>query len=207
MRLLTFLPFLPLLCACGGGDSAAPAARPAPVPIPSTLSFTSDADRDGWATNLIMAAYPISPFINVGDDGGNQELRGFVSFLLDGIPPNAVVTDAVLTLTRLLAPVGVPPEIRIDHVDIGVDLDAPDFGAPALAADVGALTNTTGDEFSASVQAQVQDDVANSRMYSEFRLRSPSGTDGDSIADNERFVPSESGSAGHPLLVVTYYVP
>ncbi len=193
---------LPLLSGCGGGGTGS-----------VTFTIASTASVDGFVTNtaFVDTGTPIS----AGDTDGSfgNVARGFVQFDRSGIPAGATVLSAVLRLHQS-AVFGVPyaslGNVVVDHVVIGLSLDAADFGASPLQADVGVLSsNAVVGLKSLDVTAQVVADVAAARSSSDFRLRFPLGSDANALDDYAQFNDGEDsfGNGILPLLVVRYTGP
>ncbi len=108
------------------------------------------------------------------------------------------------------APYATLGSVIVDHVDIGLTLDAADFGAAALQAGVGLLSSdaTVGPK-SLDVTSQVLADIAAARPRSGFRLRFPVASDADAADDFAQFNDGEDsfGNGLLPFLIVSYEAP
>ena len=206
---MTLLPilFLSILVGCGGGGGGGGSSTPPPL----MLNIDSDSVRDGTVIDDGAGtgdSIDAGAAIRVGDDASNNELRGFVSFPLAGIPANSNVVSAVLELRPFLVPTGLPfPDVRTDHIGIGAGLSIDDFGAVARDPDFGALVDSGTGVFTLDVTTQVQDDLDNARTYSEFRVRSPIPTDGDGVADMHLFGSGSTAPDLRPVLRLAYRIP
>jgi hypothetical protein len=97
--------------------------------------------------------------------------------------------------------------VLVDHVDIGAALDATDYAAVALLANVGTLsTDAVLTVKFLDVKAEVLADIAAARTTSDFRLRFPATTDGDGLIDSVHFEDMENniGTGAYPELVIVY---
>lgn len=193
---------IPLLSGCGGGGADS-----------VTFTVASTASVDGFVTNtaFVDTGTPVS----VGDTDGSfgNVARGFVQFDRSGIPVGATILSAVLRMHQSAvfgAPYASLGNVVVDHVVIGLSLDAADFGASALQADVGGLSsNATLGLRSLDVTTQVLADIAAARSTSDFRLRFPLASDADALDDYAQFNDGDDsfGNGILPLLVVRYTGP
>ncbi|OGD52522.1 hypothetical protein A3K80_09030 [Candidatus Bathyarchaeota archaeon RBG_13_38_9] len=175
---------------------------------------------DGFITGDALGgtAVGLTSNIAVGDNTINEGLRGFVSFDITGLPANAIITSATLSLYQYNV-AGTPYSafttnaIGVDHVDYGSSLDIGDFipPPPSLHGGIGVLSpsTVTYEWKTLSVTNYVQDDLNNARTRTQYRLYFGSFTDGNNDDDIAAFESSENwGTTGNiPMLEVTYNLP
>ncbi len=198
-----------ILGACGGGGGIGGTA-PIQVLIPATASL------DGFATNAgssgTSGGGPTTGDIDsiLNGVGGRQ----FYSFDIGPIPLGANVTQAVLRLFQTSVagtPYTTHGDVIADHVSYGATLDAAAFNAPALAANIGTLSdNTTLSAKFLDVTASVRSDRNMGRTRSQFRIRfSSQDTDSDGVTDHAQFADMELSTNGavagdEPVLIVHF---
>ena len=191
----------PLLAGCGGGGNTV------------TVSLLSISALDGFVTNTGFV--DTTHAVAVGDTDGSfsNVARGFVHFDLSGLPAGVNIVSAELRLqqsTVFGAPYATLGNVVVDHVNIGIALDASDFGALALLSDVGTLSNNPVLELKTlSVTQRVRADLAAARSTSDFRFRYPTGSDGDGADDYVEFNDGGNslGNGIRALLIVKYDAP
>jgi hypothetical protein len=188
----------------GGGPGTGPTGGQ-----PTTVDMSSTAALDGWIRsdgNLSTAGAAIT-----GDlDGAAPGLgyRQFYSFDLASLPAGSTVTAATLRLYQA-ATTGTPyvdlGSVIVDHLIYGDALDAADFSAAPLAANVGAIATDGAVEYKTlSVTARVQADLAAGRTRSQFRVRfSTMDSNNDAGNDFAQFNDAEA-AFNPPVLAITY---
>lgn len=150
-------------------------------------------------------------FAEIGDNDVNQSMRVFLSFPLNEIPADAIVTNAQLIVRTPATSgdfFGIVPRI-LEHMDIGNSLDAIDYNlAPRTP---GAIPIGPALSFSESwydVTDKVLLDRAEGRFYIDFRQRFAIETDNDGSWDSGRVL---TGAPGNPQdrthLLVEYTLP
>jgi hypothetical protein len=190
-----------LLGGCGAGEA---------IFGPETFTLNAPATLDGYvvASGGVLENSTTNA-IAVGDNG-SEGRRGFVRFTLAGLPAGADIQSSELRLAQAAVsgvPYGSLGDVRMDHVDIGVALDAGDYAAVALDFDIGAMSLTAAlDVKVLDVTAKVIEDVAAARTTSDFRLRFPIADDGDAIEDSAHFEDMENHlfTNAVPVLVIQY---
>lgn len=152
----------------------------------------------------------------LGDTAHRQQLRALLSFNLSGLPANAVVMGAQISI-KLAGMTAIDPFSILGslRVDLGVPrfgasngLESADFQATATRNNVAAFNPVpSAGWYSASVPA------ANARLIHpagrvQFRLRFALGDNNNSVADYAAF---SSGNAAlpedRPTLTIQYFVP
>lgn len=184
--------------AGGGGDQTELLLRS----VPAEDGVVED-DRDVRTDGLVPQVG------DLGAESRGREVRQFLSFDLSSVPPNSLVTSAVLRLDQFVvvgAPYATLGPVLVDHVDYGT-LDADDFAARALRTGLGPLSNSAAlGGRSCDVTEAVAQDVALGRTRSQFRLYfAPPGSDGDLQNDFASFAEAEAATTGNgqpPALVV-----
>jgi hypothetical protein len=141
-----------------------------------TVELLSEAALDGWVQSNNLAFWdaggPIVGDLDQFEPG--KGYRQFYSFALAPVPAGSTITKATLTL-YLAGSSGDPFSnhgvVVVDHLDYGAALDGGDYALAALHPNIGTITDDITEEYkSLDVTAEVQDDLANSRTYSQFRL-------------------------------------
>jgi hypothetical protein len=141
---------------------------------------------------------------------GGASVRGFVSFPLS-LPPGAFLVDATLELTPETY-FSTPPNsefttlgnVLVDHFDEGAGLDGTDYAGAPLQSNIGTLLSSeVFGPVQMDVTSSVANDLANSRVRSEYRIRFATPTDGDSFDDGVTFGTAFS-KGGEPRLIITY---
>jgi len=194
-----------LLAACGGGGGSAPTYE---------LTFGSVAGLDGIVeadgTVYEDDAYGIS----CGQIDLNVGVRGFVVFDITGLPVDATIVAATLTLRQFQIS-GSPyaklgGAIVLDRIDIGAVLDAGDYSSVAYESGFGTLSTSEAlGTRSLEVGPQVQADRTAGHDLSSYRLRFVIEADGTVSADYANFNSQENpdGSGVTPTLTVYYTLP
>lgn len=205
MRIASALVGLTLLLtpACGGGGGGKQQFL---------LQVAADPVFDGFVTDTAFVDTTTASAISVGDtDAGFANVaRGFLRFHLPALPVGSRIVSVILHLEQSSvtgAPFASLGALVVDHVDIGSSLDATDYAATALDADIGTLS-TTADlgPRQVDVTSAVLADEDAGRSTSDFRLRFPVGSDADGVDDYVQYDDAEDhfGSGQVPFLSVTY---
>jgi len=203
MTLILTAPFA--LAGCGAGSVFDPPIVASMPNVETQSGFT----YSGGPLFTSDGAYAI----RVGDSGGNDARRGFLRFDLSSIPAGATIEDAELRIGQYSV-VGTPytslGAVLVDHVTMGVNFDAADWGAAALAPNIGTLSSdSTLQEKSLNVTSRVLDDLNDGRTTSDFRLRFALTTDFDGANDYAEFndLDDTAGNGQIPQLIVSYRLP
>jgi hypothetical protein len=191
-----------LVGGCGAGEA---------IFGPETYTLHAPSTLDGYVTSAgAVLTNSTANGIAVGDNDADQGRRGFVRFNIAGLPLGAEIESAELRLAQA-AVTGLPyvtlGTLRVDHVDIGAALDAVDYAAVALLANVGTLsTDATLTVKFLDVKAEILADIAAARTTSDFRLRFTTQDDGDGLFDTAHFEDMENNLAtgAYPELVIVY---
>jgi hypothetical protein len=193
-----------------------------PTPLitldPKKLSPTPDVK-----VKIIEADAKLDGFITSANDGNSvleirvgknidKVARGFISFDLKDITPGAKIVKASLKLYQTLT-VGSPftegGTIKIDHLTYGDSLDLNDYGLSALVSNFAALpSNSKKDWKEADVTSAVNDDFANARSRSQFRIHFQNERSGGNEKGDYAYFESADNSMGSsniPQLVISYY--
>ena len=175
--------------------------------------YLGDAAVDGFiesADGGTTGSATTDKDVKVGDNNSDEARRGFLRFLVGGIPAGATILSATLEVNHqsaVNAPYDLGPSMFVDHVLLGAALDVTDFAGNTLDAAIGVLsTSPTAGLRSLDVTSQLQADVNAGRSTSDYRLWFPVGTDSDSKYDAARFnAADDSWSNGKtPRLVVQW---
>lgn len=209
IRSLTLAAVAAVLTACGGsGGGPGPGAQQQQLVLAPDALFQGTVTRNGTVlpgTSMTVGDAAIS----VVQD---EEHRAFLSFNTTAglLPDGATIVSATLFFSQT-AITGDPytnlGNILVDDIDMGPDLDAPDFDAgPFYIAD--ALASNDGDlrRKQVDVTAAVAGHLANGiRSFSfRFRFETPTNDDGaDDLATLEDPGNLPPG-AGPASLVIVY---
>jgi|GEM_PF-1689267 len=181
-----------------GVDIGADEAAPQEATLRSRILFGTN-DGTVFSYGGVMGTE-----IAVGDRGGNDIARGFISFDVSTIPPGSTVKTALLRMYQ--AGVNFTPYVDLgsvaaDHLMYGSSLGAEAFEASSLQADIGTLCSSADLGWKElDVTAAVQGDIDRGRAFAQFRLRfTPRETDGD--GDSDQAVFDASGAFGGPAHV------
>jgi hypothetical protein len=161
VRLITIFLVLLIFSGCGGSSRS------------YSITLNSEGARDGYTNTT--ASNSDSNIIIIGDDNSNGCWRGCVSFNLGSISRRARVRSAVLKIYQTeVAPVNdsyanLGP-VKVDHLYYGDIFDTSACTLLALSY-IGTLaTSYSAGWKTIDVTAAVQNDVNNSRAYSQFRF-------------------------------------
>ena len=106
---------------------------PTPTPAVTTLVLHSNAEEDGFWTSKGVGSNEID--IQVGRTNDHVS-RGLVSFEINAVPKDAVITSAKIRLYEVKT-VGLPynrmGKLTLDHLIYGDSLDRLDYGLPATS--------------------------------------------------------------------------
>jgi hypothetical protein len=197
---LALLALASLTTGCGGGGGDAP--PPLTITLVSIAPLEGTVDAGG---GIIQGGWI------VGDLGGTNGYRGFVSFDLGPLPAGATIVSATLRLVQRSvagSPYATLGSLVVDQVVYGNVLDAGAYarafptnqGFGTLSADA-----TLGPK-SLVVTAQVEVDRAVGRAQSQFRLRFETEANGDGVSDYADFATTSvaTAAADQPVLILTY---
>jgi hypothetical protein len=190
-----------LLGGCGAGEA---------IFGPETFTLHAPSSLDGYVLSTGGVLTSSSLGIAVGDNTANAGRRGFVRFNIAGLPAGAEIESAELRMAQADVtglPYATLGNVVVDHVDIGLVLDATDYASAALLANIGTLSSdvTLTVKF-LDVKAEVLADIAAARTTSDFRLRFPVQTDLDALTDSVHFEDMENDllTGAYPELVIVY---
>jgi hypothetical protein len=159
-------------------------------------------------TGFAIQGGGMSPSVVIGEptlgdnDASNpgQSARGFVTFDLSGVPANAHVRKATLTMTQCQvagAPYTSHGNVILDHI-VFTSVDTSIYGVAALATNVATLSSdTTLGPKMATVTTSVANDLGASRTTSQFRVRwSLTDSNNDGVSDVVAFNTDSLTSGG-----------
>lgn len=200
------------LPGCGGSGGSGGGGVPVPVTvvIPSTLARDGDIRSEG-TVNTAGAGLFVGDIDGIIPGASSRAVVGF-DLTAAGIPAGATIQTATLSLEQNVG-TGSPytdlGNVLVDHVDLGLAVDATDYAANTLLAGFGTLsTDATLGVKTLDVGARVQADLTAGRTSSDFRLRFATDTDGDGNTDVAYFVDTENAFAlGQPPLLKVVYLP
>ncbi len=187
-----------------------------------TVNFRSVAAQDGFVreksenSSIGGVVNYTSASFNVGDNGSKCQLRGVLSFNTSSLPDNAIVTSAVLVLTKKSI-TGIDPFET--HGSLLVDIRKPYFGtSSALKADdfssAASLLNSSffslepiSGKFVAEIVPPALNYI-NKLGNTQFRINFQLDDDNDKLSDYVTFFSSENKTLEtRPNLVIKYYLP
>jgi hypothetical protein len=161
----------------------------------------ADAARSGHLSIGMGGTHVVDSGAVVGDDAGNGQLKGFLTFDLSGIPDGATIVAATLNLESYAAQ-GAPFQdlgaLSAYHVNYG-DLDGNDWDLPAEAGRPGYYS--TRDELGQGVNVltSVQRAFGNGWDY-QLRLEFAQAANADGREDTLEF----NTGGGAVKLVISY---
>ncbi len=162
-----------------------------------------------------------SPTFSVGDHAARRQYRAVLSFTTSGIPDNAVITSARLTLVRQsVMPAGTNPfnllqglliDVRKGYFGAGPSLETMDFQATASKS-VGPFKPVpSGATYSINLPATAYayiNKLTTNGGVTQLRLRFQLDDNNDAIANAISFYSGNSANAAYrPTLTIEYYVP
>ena len=187
---------------------------------PVTVTFRSAGAYDGWVlessenSGVGGTANQTLAVLSAGDDAGNRQRVAILHFDTAGLPDDAVVTAATLSI-RKQGFTGTNPFLT--HGKLLADIRKGCFGAAGLAvSDFQAAATRKGvasfgktpvaNWYSAAVNSAGRA-VVNRTGPTQFRLRFGTDDNNDRGEDCVRFSSGNAGAAARPQLTVTYTVP
>jgi len=198
-------------------DSAETRAEPAT----STLVVTAAGASDGWVLESTETSgvggslNSTTTTIRVGDEAGDQQYRGILSFDTSELPDTAVIANVTLKI-RKQGLVGTNPfathgaltaAIRKPYFGASIALANGDFRAAASASSGTAFGNMPVAGWYNATATSVVYPYINRTGTTQFRLRFTTDDNDDMGADYLRFYSGNAGAAYRPQLIVEYYVP
>jgi Tol biopolymer transport system component len=192
----------------------------------STVTFRSSGSNDGWVlesnenSNVGGAVNANEPTFKLGDNAKDQQYKAILHFPTEGLPDNAVVTSAILTVKRKnltgTNPFSTHQNITIDIAtgNFGFDshlgsyaLQPLDFQAPSTLNSVGTIQNNPiGDVYWALLSGDGNRFI-NLKGVTQLRLAFQLD-DNDDLGDD--FIGFFSGDTSQlldrPHLKIEYYV-
>lgn len=166
-----------------------------------------------WNNSSLLGA----DTFQVGDNGSDAEIKGFVSFNTSSLPDNAILVSARLVLNRS-ALLGTNPfathgvcrvEIKTGAFANNPALEPADFQSVATGQPVAILSNPTANGSLAYATLSAQGLAAiNKTGTTQLRISFEQGDDDDLAGDALFFVAGEDTTASlRPRLEVTYLMP
>ena len=169
-----------------------------PIIKPSLLFHSPDTALSGSMTSAgIMYS---SGTYTAGDQNGNLQVKGFLSFDISGIPAGATITSSTLGLTGSTVVGGNPlstlGSLRVYNVDYGTSLTVADFNGPKLST-VWSATSAPSDVI--DVKSELANAVSSGKKNLQFRIEFSIPTDNDGAYDRIEF--------NNPTLLYFYSTP
>jgi hypothetical protein len=190
------------------------------VPV-VTRMFRSVAAQDGFVvesnetSGVGLFKNSIFPYISVGDDSKNRQIRSILSFNTVSLPDNAVVTYAIIKVKQnkivgggnIFSELGaLKVYIRSPYFGKWRGLELADFNA--VPSRIAASFNPTPNQgwFRATLRISALP-YFNMTGHTQFRLQFGKDDNNNKIADYIRFYSGDAPLAGRPILLLRYYVP
>lgn len=192
---------------------------------PEQLIVTSIASEDGWvresgedtdvggARNNVTSG---SKGIRMGDNSGDRQYKGLLSFDLTPLPANVTLTGLSLQLTRSstngiegnISAFGSPTiDLKSGVFNGDASLEYADFEAPPTVADVGTVIDgptATATINSAGVSA-VQTGIDQGENRVQLKLRFALDDNDNGVKDFLAYYPGDNGTPSrHPQLIIDY---
>jgi hypothetical protein len=176
---------------------------PTPTPTPSSMTLPYRTNESGWVTQSGGVGTGSTRPPQAGDFNNNAIVRGFLSFDLTGLPSDANVQSASLTIpgiNQLGAPFPSFGTLTFEALWYGTSLAPAAYGRSAYT-----VLHQTNQEPSYPIEVTAGVEEAVSQGYSRFqiRFRFDQGTDNDGSADEYIVRPDR----GEPVLEVVYTRP
>lgn len=188
-----------------------------------TLQFRSQGGNDGWILESTETSGKGgtkdagTASFQLGDDRSDRQYRAILSFNTAGLPDNAIVTSAVISIRQKIAPTGTNPftilgnllvDIRRPYFGTSPSLQLTDFGAAPSKAKVGTF-DPTPDSASWYSAALTPDGYTyiNKTNLTQFRLYFSKDDNDNRSADYMKFFSGNALPPDRPLLVITYTLP
>lgn len=192
-----------------------------PTQTPSTSTFQSIGGQDGWVleskenSNAGGSWNATSNTFRLGDDAGNRQYRGILSFNTASLPDGAVIISATLKIRRNGPLIGSNPfdklgilwaDLRTGPFD-QLTLQNLDFQSPASVVKAGSFSKTpVNGWYSTTLSASALDDI-NKIGITQFRLRFSVDDNNNHAPDNMMFDSGDaSTSVNRPVLQIKYYL-
>lgn len=177
-------------------------------------SETSSAGGSAVSNNSSLLG---GPAFHVGDNGSDQQIKGFVSFDTSSLPDNAILVSARLILNRY-AVLGTSPftthgvcrvEIKTGAFNNNLALEPADFQAAATGQAVSVLSSPTVDGSYAYATLNSQGVAAIDKIgTTQLRIFFDQGDNDDMAGDALYFIAGEGATASlRPRLEVKYLEP
>ncbi len=190
----------------------------------NTLTFTarSSGAEDGWiletseTSNKGGSINTSGTSLFVGDAVGDKQYRAILSFNTAGLPDNAVIVGATLSLKKQ-ALVGTDPflthqglkfDIRKSYFGTASTLIGSDFQAPPSLMTAGGFLSKPINSWYYAVLNTDASALVNKIGLTQFRFRFAKDDNDDNGSDYLAFSSGNSSSASaRPTLLIEYYVP
>lgn len=192
----------------------------------STATFRSNGSNDGWVlesnenSNVGGGVNANEPTFKLGDNAKDQQYKAILHFPTEGLPDNAVITSAILTIKRKnmtgTNPFSTHQNITIDIAtgNFGFDsylgsyaLQPLDFQAPSTLNNVGTIQNNPVGDVYWTLLSGDGNRFINLKGVTQFRLAFQLD-DNDDLGDD--FIGFFSGDTpqllDRPHLQIEYYV-
>ncbi len=190
--------------------------------LPLIATVVSVGPQDGWIlessenSNLGGSSNSVQTTVQLGDDASNRQFRSILSFNTSGLPDNAVITSAVLSIKQSGAPIGSDPfnvlggllvDIRKPFFSSAAGLQLADFAAAATSPKVGTFNKMPASGwYSAVMNANGRTNI-NKTGLTQFRLYFTKDDNNNHVGDLRKFFSGNALIALRPQLMIEYYLP
>lgn len=203
-----------LLSGCGGGSGHGPGAGGegggGGLGLVHYMAIASTEVRDGYISS-VGTVFTAGPGAFVGDDPADSANRAVLSFNLNEIPAGAQIQSVSLMLKSeaIIGEFSGHVELVVAHCDFGPFIDAIDFGtAPRTPGLIHAGPTISMQNLDYDVTTRVQQDLADGRTWSDFRVRFMVLTDNDGQWDGQTVRMRGPGPmSDHTHLLIGYTMP
>ncbi len=182
-----------------------------PTPKIKTKIISSEEGLDGFRASDGKGSSSLEIRIGRNEDAVT---RGFVSFDISELPTGIEIQEAELKFYQVKVvgnPYAIGSALKVDHLTYGNTLDATDYSTPALVSNIATLatSNKTVGWKQAVVTEAVENDVANARSLSQFRIHFTTEVTDDDTAGDIAYFDSSNDYYDHtdhpPQLIIKYH--
>jgi hypothetical protein len=182
---------------------------------PEIVTIRSQGALDGYQVNDGSGSTTEDILVGNGSivtPTGELVARGFMSFDLASIPPDATIQGAELRFYQKAvegAPYAKLGNLQLQHVVYGDSLGADAYNTPALDSAILASQTNPGSWYviaDQTISSWLENDLGAGRSRLQLRLQFTAETDGDGEEDWIGVEPGTTfiGSSNSPQLIVTY---
>jgi hypothetical protein len=187
------------------------------------MSFQSVAAYDGHViestetSEIGGLANSFNSYISIGDQAGDKQVKGFLSFNTAGLPDTAIITRITVYM-RKVGTLGTNDpfgwggalllDVRQPYFGASVNLLASDFQAASDASGFAAFAGPDGSNWYNATDNGVSLPFINKTGTTQFAVRFTVPDNDDNSVDWVNFYSGNYISVGsRPYIVVEYYIP